>query len=112
MSTDNSDSDANLDYVRLSRYLAGECTAAERADVETWLAGDPARASCSRRSPPLGRRLDGRVVTRRPPSTARGRKWRRPSIASRRRRPACGRALRGGSPRCCSLSPAGLACGR
>lgn len=43
MSTDNSDSDANLDYVRLSRYLAGECTAAERADVETWLAGDPAR---------------------------------------------------------------------
>jgi hypothetical protein len=46
MSTDNSDSDANLDYVRLSRYLAGECTAAERADVETgWPATQRARAA-------------------------------------------------------------------
>ena len=31
------------DYDRLSRYLAGECTPAEKTEIDAWLAEDPAR---------------------------------------------------------------------
>jgi len=32
----------DLDYTKLGRFLAGECSDAEAADVEAWLAADPA----------------------------------------------------------------------
>lgn len=39
----NDDHDVSFDDVRLGRYVAGESTPAERAEIDAWVAADPAR---------------------------------------------------------------------
>lgn len=53
-----------IDTVLLSRYVAGECTDAERAQIDHWLAADPARDGIVRamRELPHGARGDGDVA--------------------------------------------------